>query len=85
MIGDGENPNVYFVTVGGNVSFISTDFFTAYGCWKVNSCMKNKETTLEDRKWGQICAVGKEDTSEKFVTIDDSNEFTKRYKIKFYA
>ncbi len=50
MVGDGKNPNVYFVCQGGNVVCVTTNRDLADEAYE--QC--NGEVTLEDRKIGVI-------------------------------
>ena len=62
MVGDGKSPNLFFVTVKGNVVLTATDFAQAYGYWKslARGYPKRIETMLEDRKVGIIASAGME-------------------------
>lgn len=76
VIGDGQSPNLYFVTVAGRgVILVSREFDTAYDCWRF--LPRSIETTLEDRKIGVICSTEPiEEGSKKLVTHDDSRMVT---------
>ena len=52
MVGDGQSPEVFFVSVLGNVVMATTDPHAAYSCWRG---YPNAETSLESRKFGVIC------------------------------
>jgi hypothetical protein len=71
VIGDGQKPNLYFVTVEGNVVLVSRDFDIAYDHWRY--LPRNVETALEDRLIGVICSTEPvEDGAKQLVTYDDS-------------
>lgn len=75
LIGDGQTPNLFFVTIAGNVQLITREFDTAYDYWRF--LPRNIETTLEDRLTGVICSTEPiEDGSTKLVTYDDSRSRT---------
>jgi hypothetical protein len=67
MVGDGKSPNLFFVTVSGNVVLTATDFAQAYGYWKslARGYPKRVETMLEDRKVGIIASAGMEKQYEE--------------------
>lgn len=75
-VGDGKNPNLFFVSMGADVQMIAGNFNQAYKFWK--TFPRNKESMLEDRKYGVICSTEPvEDGSKKLVTYDDSESFLK--------
>lgn len=74
MIGDGQTPDVFFVTREGNVILVTTDFDLAYDQWR--QLPRTRESSLENRTWGCICTVEpKSDTSKRLIVIDDSAGF----------
>lgn len=81
MVGDGKKPNLFFVSLDGNIILISRDFETAYGEWKKHATRRNAETALEDRLWGVIASVEPEsdDPGSRFVLFDDSVYFLKSH------
>jgi hypothetical protein len=75
VIGDGQTPNLYFVTVQGNVVLVTREFDQAYDYWRY--LPRNVETSLEDRLIGCICTTEPiEDGSTQLVTHDDSRMVT---------
>jgi hypothetical protein len=73
MIGDGKSPNVYFVTVSGNVIAITINLSTAHQIWESVSNQRSHETTLEDRQTGVIASVEPESDrpGARLVMIDE--------------
>ncbi len=79
MVGDGKKPNVFFVSLRGQMQMITRDGDAAYElvmsyCWR----HPNKEFALEDRLHG--CLVTnepEEDGSKKLILIDDYERFIK--------
>ena len=73
MIGDGQQPDVYFVSKGEQVVYISTVFVAAYHYWQHmsgwnNSCM------LENRTFGVIASHEKNEQG-KWETFDDTEMY----------
>lgn len=57
-VGDGKNPNLYFVTDKGVVTTISQDFDVAYKHWKhLSTRIPLAESALEDRLTGVLASV----------------------------
>jgi hypothetical protein len=84
LVGDGKRPNLFFVSVAGEVRLIARDFDLAYDAWRglPYSCglSPHAEVLLEDRLHGVICQtqleVERPDTGAKVrITIDDSKNF----------
>lgn len=74
MIGDGQTPDVFFVTRKGNVILVTTEFDVAYERWE--QLPRNQESSLENRTWGCICTVEPEsDDSKRLIVVDDSYSF----------
>jgi len=72
MVGDGQSPNLYFVSLEGVIITVTRDFRTAHAEW--SSLPTNVETMLEDRKNGVICDTSPiEDGSPILRTYDDSH------------
>jgi len=70
-VGDGKSPNLFFVSVEGNIGMITQDFLAAYRYWR--DLPRNIETALEDRKTGTICDTTPiEDGSAILRTYDDA-------------
>ena len=67
MVGDGGTPNLYFVTVKGNVLLISQDFEIAYRAWREFSFPAKMETGLEDRQVGVLASVEPDEATGRFV------------------
>jgi hypothetical protein len=76
MVGDGQKPNVYFVTVQGNSVLIATDFAQAYGYWR-SLANSRTESALEDRQIGVIADAGylNEGAPTRWEVRDDSRHF----------
>jgi hypothetical protein len=79
MVGDGKSPDLFFVTVGGNVVMISREYRPAYACWKRHaSASPLYECALENRQIGVIASVQpEEDDDKRLEVIDDSYTFRK--------
>jgi hypothetical protein len=76
MIGDGQEPDLFFVTVEGDVVVIAQDFAVAYRAWKGYSQPPERETALENRTYGVIASVEpEEEDSSVLVVRDDSSGF----------
>lgn len=54
LVGDGEEPNLFFVSLDGKVKMVTSEFTQAYKYWKDISYFCDQETTLEDRGMGVI-------------------------------
>lgn len=83
MVGDGQKPNVFFVTNKGKVTTITRHFETAHREW-IKFATQRVESMLEDRQTGVIASAGIEpvfdhdgnDTGrEAWRTLDDSTHF----------
>ncbi len=57
MVGDGQTPNVFFVTLKGDVVLVTVDVAQAYGYWR-GLANARKECGLEDRMIGTVCEAG---------------------------
>lgn len=81
MVGDDGNPNRYFVSLGNNVVGVHTSFRSSYEHWKrVSSKNPEKETALEDRRFGVIASMEPdEERSGMLIRIDDSATFKRFY------
>lgn len=77
MVGDGKNPNVFFVSDQGVIVTITRNFGIAYKEWRrLSQRLPLVESCLEDRQYGVICDVCPvEDDSPKLTTRDDSGSF----------
>lgn len=74
MVGDGGSPNVFFVSLEGNVLLVSLDFNVAYHFWRLISSKKDRETSLEDRQHGTMASVEPlEEGSDKLIRIDHTD------------
>lgn len=83
MVGDGKNPNLFFVTEQGITITVTRDFNLAYRQWETLAhTYPQIESVLEDRQWGTICSVEpRNDVDHKRLFIfDDSLAFRKRHK-----
>lgn len=80
MVGDGKEPDLFFVGLEGNVVSISLNFATAYDEWIRLSRGNRRETVLEDRWFGTIASVEPEDEAgKKLIRIDDSRGFLRSH------
>jgi len=80
LVGDGKEPDLFFVSLDGNIVTVSMNFETAYEEWLRYAHGNRIETTLEDRWYGTIASVESEDEgSSKLVRIDDSRGFLKAH------
>jgi hypothetical protein len=75
MVGDGQSPNVFFVTIGNNTFLMSSNFNEAYTVWL--SLPIDLDTTLEDRQYGVICSNETGEDYKGFRKYDDSVRFLK--------
>ena len=82
LVGDGKNPNLFFVTEQGITVTVTRDFDMAYRQWETMAhTYPHIECALEDRKFGVICAVEPDmDNSKRMVRIDESAYFRKHHK-----
>lgn len=79
VIGDGKAPNLFFVSLEGNVILISRDFEIAYQVWKNISDQRVRETSLEDRQTGVLASVEPEEEGSKTLRrIDDTRMIRRR-------
>ena len=85
MVGDGKSPNTFFVTLAGKVVLVTTDWEQAYDAWRrVEKRNQDKESALEDRKWGTICDRSPiNEGSTPLFTRDDFSQFMKRFRLKY--
>jgi hypothetical protein len=70
LVGDGELPNLYFVSDHEGIILISQDFDIAHEAWQ--ELPYDKESSLEDRLSGVICSTSPRDDSDELETWDDS-------------
>lgn len=84
MVGDGKNPDVFFVSDQGVIVTITKDFGLAYREWRrLASRQPLVESALEDRQHGVIADVSPiEDGGKSLHVYDDSGSFL-RYKPQF--
>lgn len=68
-VGDGQKPNLFFVTCSGNTILITSESDIAYKTWQ--KLPHNEETTLEDRLNGVVASCEKEH--------DDNDKWTGKY------
>ena len=79
MVGDGQSPNLFFVSIEGVIVTVTRDFGLAHRQWQ--SLSRSQETALEDRKFGVICSTEPQDgNSKKLATWDDSQSFLRMYR-----
>lgn len=78
MIGDGQMPNLFFVSEQGVIVTVTCDFSTAYSAWnKLATQTPRIECALEDRVNGTIADVGpsEDEPTGKLFRRDDSVTF----------
>jgi hypothetical protein len=75
MVGDGKFPNVYFVTLKGDVVTVTTDKDVAFEHWRKLADPVLHQCALEDRLFGCLASVQPEsdEPGAKLVVIDDSD------------
>lgn len=73
LVGDGQMPNMFFVSVKGNVVLATTDAHAAYGYWE--QLNPNQDSALEDRLNGVVCSSSIEDETDTRIIIDDMHRF----------
>lgn len=76
MVGDGGQPNVFFVTDQGVTVTITTDFEVAYEHWKKLAARRPRvESALEDRLTGCLASVEPVDDepNARLCVIDDTD------------
>ena len=74
IVGDGKNPNIYFVSKGSEIMCITTSYKLARKCWE--DLPRNVATAMEDRKYGVIASNDPdEDASGRRVLNDDFHTF----------
>lgn len=78
LIGDGKNPNLFFVSENGNIILVTTDGDIAYAAWSKAS-LGSEEAALEDRKNGTISSKQIDEAGDDWV-LDDYEQFIKRSK-----
>lgn len=71
MVGDGKSPNLFFVTVLGNVTMITRDFQSAVHYWQKLPPLT--QSAIEDRRTGVICSVEPDEITGKIVTINSAS------------
>lgn len=78
MVGDGNSPNLYFVSDCGVCITITRNFSLAYQQWRaLADRIPRIESALEDRKNGTIADVSPEsdDSGAKLIFTDSSRQF----------
>jgi hypothetical protein len=80
LVGDGKSPNVFFVSLDGNIIMIALDFHLAYQKWKEISSQRTTETCLEDRQTGVLASIepGSDEPGAKLVRWDDTGDMDAR-------
>ena len=70
-VGDGKNPNLFFVSENGVITTVTRDFNIAYNKWMDNryDCINS---VIEDRKNGMICEYCPFSKNNERICIDDS-------------
>lgn len=71
LIGDGKTPNLFFVSIKGDIVLVTPEFDTAHEYWLY--LPRTIETALEDRRNGMLAATEpEEDGSNVLRTYDNS-------------
>lgn len=73
-VGDDCKPNLYFVSDGPDTVLVTTESDVAYDYWsRLAQRYPLQESTLEDRSYGVICSVQKDDLDPDgpLIIIDD--------------
>lgn len=70
MVGDGQRPNLYFVTLHGRVIAISTRQETARAIWA--ELPRDEESAVEDRLNGVICSTEPREDGRGWIRYDDT-------------
>ena len=74
MVGDGQAPNVFFVTDQGVVTLVSTSYHAAYAAWgTLRDRVPMQECALEDRLTGILASVEPEDDDSDILHVIDDN------------
>jgi hypothetical protein len=77
LVGDSQKPNLYFVSIEGNITLVTSEFDTAYDMWRY--LPRDIETALEDRLTGCLASTAPiEDGSSKLITHDDTYMLERR-------
>lgn len=72
MVGDGQFPNVFFVTLGDSTFLMTENFNEAYVTWRALPIVL--ESTLEDRLYGVVCS-NEPDEDGIMQRYDDSSVY----------
>lgn len=78
MVGDGQTPDVFFVSDEGRIVAIETDAQRAYDRWRELAARSpRKESALENRTYGVLASVEPKDDSPnaRLVVLDDFQGF----------
>ena len=80
LVGDGQSPDLFFVTREGSVVTITRDFQTALHDWqRLANSLPRIACALEDRLFGCIASVaGPSQDGERLMT-DESGMFLQMY------
>jgi len=70
MVGDGQRPNLFFVTLEGSVWTITMSLRDAYASWK-DVATHTRNTTLEDRLHGIVASTYQDPETRRWVIEDD--------------
>jgi hypothetical protein len=75
LVGDGQEPNMYFVTVEGETITVTKSLAVAHAEWKGIAIYLRQECVLEDRSTGVLACVEPEsdEPGAKLVYYDDTN------------
>ena len=76
MVGDCKLPNVFFVTVKGNVIMVTTAGWKAHKFWL--DLPHSVETALEDRQNGVLCSNEPEEDGSKNLVWHDDYDYLRR-------
>lgn len=78
IVGDGKQPDWFFVTDGGNVVTVTTDPKLAYGHWQALAQRRPaQECALENRTVGVLASVEPRDENDARLVITDNSRMLK--------
>jgi hypothetical protein len=78
MVGDGKDPDVFFVSRKGTIELVTSVPQMAYDYWR--SLPISVETALENRQWGTICSnePDSDDPNSRLRLWDDFQYFLRQ-------
>jgi hypothetical protein len=71
MVGDGKEPNVFFISQEGVICTVTTHAMIAYDHWK--ALPRHKESAFEDRLYGVICTTESQEGTNRLIVHDEFN------------